>query len=72
MRARVEDLYYRTVSRAKEVAIAIAENRHEVTKIINELPASLGKFDKLVLDAEQRNKEILDNQKKDEEALTIW
>lgn len=72
LRTRVEDLYYKTVRRAKDVSIAIAENRHEVTRIINDLPASLGKFDKLVIDAEQRNKEILENQKKDEEALTLW
>jgi hypothetical protein len=66
-----EKLYYRNLSRAKELGIITSINENIGKEIIKDVGENLGKLEKISLDTNAVLKEIKDNVKEDSQALQI-
>lgn len=65
MRDQVERLYYTTMERARALVHATAEVKHEREEIVNDISKTMGKLDKLELNAKDIYDQIEDSKEND-------
>jgi hypothetical protein len=71
LRKEVEDLHFRVIRRARELALVTAENQHEGAQIINNVSQGLGRLDKITMANRELIEEINKSSDRDENALRI-
>lgn len=68
-RKMVEKLYYTTMERARALVHATAEVKHEREEIVNDISKTMGKLDKLELNAKDIYDQIEDSKENDIKVL---
>lgn len=71
MRADAEEVYFKGMERAREIMFIAAEVKHEREEIINDLSATMGKLDRLILTSKEINDMIDKDKKVDERKLRL-
>lgn len=71
MRADAEEVYFKGMERAREIMFIAAEVKHEREEIINDLSATMGKLDRLILTSKEINDMIDKDKKVDEQKLRL-
>ena len=71
MRSEVEELYFKVKEYGKQLLFQSAESKQERLEICEVLSSTVGKLDKLNINAERINKEIEDNREHDETVLRL-
>ena len=71
MRKEVEDLRFKVIERARQVVMLTARSKHERLDILEDLSATMGKLDSLVIESEKLQKEIESSTEKEENILRM-
>lgn len=71
MRRDAEEVYFKGMERAREIMFIAAEVKHEREEIINDLSATMGKLDRLILTSKEINDMIDKDKKVDEQKLRL-
>lgn len=71
MRKEVEDLRFKVIERARQVVMLTARSKHERLDILEDLSATMGKLDSLVIESEKLQKEIESSTEKEESILRL-
>jgi hypothetical protein len=71
LRSKLDNLYYVLKRRAKDISMVTAENKHEGTKIAENILESIGQLEKIEVKTLDIVKEFDSAERKDKEALMV-